>query len=123
MAVILHGAQLEIDNESGEQVHKVLYQTYCGFEKVIQNLDQGSKLQTVCSIFGDDKGDNYRSLKPTFQNTVPLFLVPFSLFNFFFFISTLQYVLISDQKKIEILVGSTNCKLGGIKGGHTNWFK
>jgi hypothetical protein len=84
MAVILHGAQLEIDNESGEQVHKVLYQTYCGFEKVIQNLDQGSKLQTVCSIFGDDKGDNYRSLKPTFQNTVPLFLVPFSLFNFFF---------------------------------------
>jgi hypothetical protein len=56
--VILHGAQLEIDNESGEQVHKVLYQTYCGFEKVIQNLDQGSRLQTVCSIFGDDKGDN-----------------------------------------------------------------
>jgi hypothetical protein len=47
LAVILHGAQLEIDNESGEQVHKVLYQTYCGFEKVIQNLDRGSKLQTV----------------------------------------------------------------------------
>ncbi len=105
--MILHGAQLEIDNESGEQVHKVLYQIYCGFEKVIQNLDQGSKLQTVCSIFGDDKGDNYRSLKPTFQNTVPLFLDP----------------LIADRKKIEILVGSINCKLGGIKGGHTNRFK
>jgi hypothetical protein len=28
--------------------------------------------------------------------------------------------LISDQKKIEILVGSINCKLGGIKGGHMN---
>ncbi len=120
--MILHGAELEIDNESGEQVHKVLYQTYCGFENVIQNLDQGSRLQTVCSMFGDDKGDNYRSLKPTFQNTVPLFLDPLFLFNFYF-ISTLQDVLISDQKKIEILVGSTNCKLGGIKGGHTSRFK